>query len=95
MQRCKRICTEEISIHALRGEGDYCLENALKDARDISIHALRGEGDSDVLQLRSADLNFYPRPPRGGRLGAQVRAVVSRAFLSTPSAGRATIMTPS
>ena len=34
--------------------------------------------------------NFYPRPPRGGRLGSQAREVVAEAFLSTPSARRAT-----
>ena len=36
---------------------------------DISIHALREEGDSLLLRclcVRPAD--FYPRPPRGGRL---------------------------
>ena len=35
----------------------------------ISIHALREEGDSGVLDLRAWQLNFYPRPPRGGRPG--------------------------
>ena len=35
----------------------------------ISIHALREEGDSLSLRDRFAAQNFYPRPPRGGRLG--------------------------
>ena len=58
-----------ISIHALRVEGDlvyrlkytrYCL---------ISIHALRVEGDvASGSAGRSYVSNFYPRPPGGGRL---------------------------
>ena len=57
----------EISIHALREEGDTWAFFAVAVAVFISIHALREEGDkqqrSDELQQR----NFYPRPPRGGR----------------------------
>ena len=34
----------------------------------ISIHALREEGDRLRLRLCSAERDFYPRPPRGGRL---------------------------
>ena len=34
-----------ISIHALRGEGDGCTINANCPSDDISIHALRVEGD--------------------------------------------------
>ena len=33
----------------------------------ISIHALREEGDFCRGYLPSAEDNFYPRPPRGGR----------------------------
>ena len=35
-------------------------------------------------------LNFYPRPPRGGRLTYTIRNVEGVEFLSTPSARRAT-----
>ena len=35
----------------------------------ISIHALREEGDSPSRRPASPALNFYPRPPRGGRPG--------------------------
>ena len=39
---------------------------------EISIHALREEGDSGCgLHLRPRPY-FYPRPPRGGRLGQGV-----------------------
>ena len=34
----------------------------------ISIHALREEGDQDIPLVPLIDDNFYPRPPRGGRL---------------------------
>ena len=35
----------------------------------ISIHALREEGDSNRILLTGSLSDFYPRPPRGGRLG--------------------------
>ena len=34
----------------------------------ISIHALREEGDTPSAPSSRARPNFYPRPPRGGRL---------------------------
>ena len=34
--------------------------------------------------------NFYPRPPRGGRLDAGKQIIMDDLFLSTPSARRAT-----
>ena len=56
-----------ISIHALREEGD---DNAPTNTKqgNISIHALREEGDQSRSCHRSRAENFYPRPPRGGRL---------------------------
>ena len=36
-------------------------------AAAISIHALREEGDAAALILVPAAIDFYPRPPRGGR----------------------------
>ena len=36
---------DDISIHALRGEGDFGSVRAVS-VNDISIHALRGEGDA-------------------------------------------------
>ena len=56
----------------------------------ISIHALREEGDIvHFVQVLPED-NFYPRPPRGGRLEPVHMAMVNGQFLSTPSARRAT-----
>ena len=56
----------------------------------ISIHALREEGDTDILTKFFELKYFYPRPPRGGRLAWSIGFQVSRTFLSTPSARRAT-----
>ena len=56
----------------------------------ISIHALREEGDGVSPASRKALLHFYPRPPRGGRPYRISSPSVSFAFLSTPSARRAT-----
>ena len=41
----------------------------------ISIHALREEGDAPVCRHTIAVLDFYPRPPRGGRLSAHFRGL--------------------
>ena len=57
----------KISIHALRVEGDKTTSH-LSIRQRISIHALRVEGDTcDVRTLELALLDFYPRPPGGGR----------------------------
>ena len=39
--------------------------------RNISIHALREEGDRRFSKFFSPAIDFYPRPPRGGRLLCQ------------------------
>ena len=57
-----------ISIHALREEGDTRPFSQML-ALSISIHALREEGDwTTPPDYQAAVGNFYPRPPRGGRL---------------------------
>ena len=55
-----------ISIHALRAEGDLRKENR-GIRQQISIHALRAEGDPRPGRAVFRPLNFYPRPPCGGR----------------------------
>ena len=60
----------------------------------ISIHALREEGDEFIDFILEALSNFYPRPPRGGRPKAAATASRTIAFLSTPSARRATRIGP-
>ena len=56
----------DISIHALRGEGDF-IQTITPKMKQISIHALRGEGDSGNILWASCYRNFNPRPPWGGR----------------------------
>ena len=56
----------------------------------ISIHALREEGDIRPVSPGPRCWNFYPRPPRGGRLFLFVTLNSRKIFLSTPSARRAT-----
>ena len=58
----------------------------------ISIHALREEGDPARCSLPCPCANFYPRPPRGGRLASRSSSTRTSTFLSTPSARRATEM---
>ena len=60
-----------ISIHALRGEGD--LDSSIDKGVDriISIHALRGEGDDRNKQEQTYPRYFNPRPPWGGRQSGQ------------------------
>ena len=63
-------------------------------ALKISIHALREEGDSSSCKALAMSLNFYPRPPRGGRRLYEFFATAMYEFLSTPSARRATPTPP-
>ena len=62
-----------------------------KKVYSISIHALREEGDTTHEGIRYDLADFYPRPPRGGRLPILRACLVRCLFLSTPSARRATI----
>ena len=64
--RVRRGGQQQISIHALREEGDSRLPRA-RHLQTISIHALREEGDSRIVCSLSFQKDFYPRPPRGGR----------------------------
>ena len=59
----------------------------------ISIHALREEGDLTITPEHCPNLNFYPRPPRGGRPVSCAASCILFQFLSTPSARRATAKT--
>ena len=57
----------EISIHALREEGDVGTGGTAATIDLISIHALREEGDEAAAGYGRGLEDFYPRPPRGGR----------------------------
>ena len=58
-----------ISTHALREEGDLYLFHRFPGHQLISTHALREEGDMQRFTTSAPCTDFYPRPPRGGRLG--------------------------
>ena len=80
-----------ISIHALREEGDPVVTPRDRSRLKISIHALREEGDGGRGQHDPEPLDFYPRPPRGGRpVNDLIEVITYCKFLSTPSARRAT-----
>ena len=87
---CAALHADAISIHALREEGDSSPFFKGKIAVLISIHALREEGDGRASSLPTLVVNFYPRPPRGGRREGKLTASTRGEFLSTPSARRAT-----
>ena len=84
----QRTC--RISIHALREEGDVQRSGNADGRHGISIHALREEGDTTEPDLTTISFDFYPRPPRGGRLSSKAIGSTIKLFLSTPSARRAT-----
>ena len=79
-----------ISIHALREEGDYrTKQHKRAERRFLSTPSARRAtpaGRGNVLQLS----NFYPHPPRGGRLSIPKFWYKLTQFLSPPSARRAT-----
>ena len=88
----KSECFYNISIHALREEGDTKISDKTVQI-PISIHALREEGDRQRCKKhRKSPSDFYPRPPRGGRLWSSASVCGAPVFLSTPSARRATYL---
>ena len=53
----------------------------------ISIHALREEGDQLQAGSSKASRNFYPRPPRGGRLNRTLLQTFTLYFYPRPPRG--------
>ena len=86
----KSECFYNISIHALREEGDFCLPWCRCSAADFYPRPPRG-GRRFIMVWRFQTSNFYPRPPRGGRQYTNLGLSKGGEFLSTPSARRATI----
>ena len=83
----------DISIHALRTEGDHKGLYQKNIYLHISIHALRTEGDNQTSDINQNHQDFYPRPPYGGRLLLRKFAdILHSRFLSTPSVRRATFV---
>ena len=77
---------EEISIHALREEGDLIVGD-VNIQFPISIHALREEGDVILWLYQQEKDYFYPRPPRGGRPRQGIRGGVHADFYPRPPRG--------
>ena len=80
-----------ISIHALREEGDAETKH-LQELSGAFLSTPSARRATQNGQHRGQPArNFYPRPPRGGRLAAAVASLrMVTVFLSTPSARRAT-----
>ena len=78
-----------ISIHALREEGDTTGAQTLSPAWHFYPRPPRGGRRSESLRTEKTGY-FYPRPPRGGRHPGNHVRLLAFAFLSTPSARRAT-----
>ena len=66
----------EISIHALRVEGDRAAEIVSLSAALISIHALRVEGDILILADESKRLTIFLSTPSGWRATHSTRRIV-------------------
>ena len=86
------IYPESISIHALREEGDGGTAITMFIPMIFLSTPSARRATMDTPPRWPQWTNFYPRPPRGGRLGTTPQAFNQRIFLSTPSARRATIM---
>ena len=81
--------TDEISIHALREEGDFPL-GRYEHRDDISIHALREEGDGMPLGVEPSQQISIHALREEGDVDQAYRLTLLELFLSTPSARRAT-----
>ena len=79
----------DISIHALREEGDTARPASRSCAKNFYPRPPRG-GRRSIWSWPGMWSNFYPRPPRGGRLAFALNDAKALRFLSTPSARRAT-----
>ena len=80
----------EISIHALRKEGDIMDRQLFFDAAGFLSTPSARRATSTSASHAGSGVNFYPRPPQGGRLLCDAEQCRRAEFLSTPSARRAT-----
>ena len=56
-----------ISIHALREEGDSVLQSIYTNMKNFYPRPPRGGRHDQVAFVHRGKQDFYPRPPRGGR----------------------------
>ncbi len=85
--------TFNISIHALREEGDATADE-YGISRFISIHALREEGDFGYYPVRCQFLISIHALREEGDMTGHKYSTKFKKFLSTPSARRATYTRP-
>ena len=83
----------DISIHALREEGDSPTPRALPGKVEFLSTPSARRATPGIRGRPKLWGNFYPRPPRGGRPRNPWTAKTVGKFLSTPSARRATAKT--
>ena len=70
-RRCQQSVTENIdriSIHALREEGDETVNKEYIDYGEFLSTPSARRATANVVTKLDGRGNFYPRPPRGGRL---------------------------
>ena len=70
--RTRLFCDIDISIHALREEGDLHTQRHTRRRRNFYPRPPRG-GRPALSELALCPRYFYPRPPRGGRRAAPGR----------------------
>ena len=82
----------EISIHALREEGDGCRPFEADLRGVISIHALREEGDASISEAGAdlVDISIHALREEGD-WDSSIHSLPEQVFLSTPSVRRATV----
>ena len=81
----------QISIHALRGEGDKLMQIINRQSFQISIHALRGEGDAKIaIPIRKSGVISIHALRGEGDIKKIQKPKKHAKFQSTPSVGRAT-----
>ncbi len=91
----QEVCgNRDISIHALREEGDPGRRCRRGPAGIFLSTPSARRATGAAGPAAHPDMNFYPRPPRGGRRKHDREKGGSRVFLSTPSARRATFRPP-
>ena len=82
--------SHQISIHALREEGDTSTRSMTTSTSYFYPRPPRG-GRHRRSGKKTIQKHFYPRPPRGGRQSGRAGNNPDKRFLSTPSARRATM----
>ena len=82
--------SSDISIHALREEGDLSVLRPTRHLQIISIHALREEGDEMLAEVVMGMEQFLSTPSARRATPAPANFFRISLFLSTPSARRAT-----